>query len=530
MSRTTTLLAVLVCGQACAGASVFVSSEFGDDGAGTGSASHPFKSISAALNGLARIGADNITLLPGRYEGPLNTNLRVGESSNTVRIVSQNGPFETFVGSSEDYRVFQIGGEPRNGVTSVSLPIQHVNGSDDASTSSIRDPSWANKTPNMFLSGITIIGGRASRGGAIFVEGGVLKVLNCRVSNGGHGAVYVKGNSSVLFGNTVFTANGAKNASAENQLKSGGALYIEDGTVHCDSCRFVNNTAIDHGGAIYAVAGTLRLSSSNFTLNRALKGGGGAVFYVNTSPQCYLVSTRFFNNSAVRGGALFVAGASTPQLVNCSLYRNTASHMGGALLTGDTAVVGIKRSSFVGNTADKAGGAIACTGESSVVLSLSFINRNKADLGGAVYTNARAAPQFLRCVILENVANSGAGFFAADESRPVVTKSELSQNNAARGGALYADDSCRPRFVDCRFKNNFASLDGGALYGAFDAALDFEECHFVDNTSNLGDPFHLSPGAQRQVKFTMCSVFPHPNHFDKDLSGYDGFAAPLHVW
>eukprot|EP00298_Acanthocystis_sp_HF-20_P013461 c20364_g1_i1.p1 GENE.c20364_g1_i1~~c20364_g1_i1.p1 ORF type:complete len:533 (-),score=238.89 c20364_g1_i1:119-1717(-) len=509
---------------------VYVSDSIGSDSEGTGTASHPYKSLSAALNALSQSGAENITLLPGRYEGPQNTNIRVSADSNTVRIISSNGPAETFVGSSLDFRVFQVGGPVRNGSTSVTLPYHPVNGTDDASTTSIRDDSWKGLVPNLIISGLTIIGGSASKGGAVYVEGGTLKLLNCHISNGGHGSLYVKGISNVLVANTVFSQNGnKKNSTIPPNLKSGGAIFLEDGTFACDNCRFSENSALEHGGAIYAVRATLRFSNTNFTGNAALQGGGGAIFFTNTSGNSYIVNAKFRENQAIRGGAVFVGGQSKPQFVNCTFAQNRAKHIGGALLMADTSNVGIKRASFFSNEALKYGGAIAVTGESSLAGGLSFFHHNKAEAGGAIYTSGKSSLKLKKAIIIENEAKSGAGVMIADYSTPIFENSEISSNHASRGGAIYTDDSSRPQFISCRIKQNFASMDGGALYAAFDSAPDFHLCHFLENTSNLGDPFYMSLGAQDQIKFTLCSVYPHPNNFHQNSLADAGFPEELHI-
>ena len=63
-----------------------------------------------------------------------------------------------------------------------------------------------------------------------------------------------------------------------------------------------------------------------------LQGGGGAIFYADSSEGSYIVSTRFRNNTAVRGGALFVGASSAPQFINCTFMWNYATHIGGAVL------------------------------------------------------------------------------------------------------------------------------------------------------------------------------------------------------
>eukprot|EP00299_Pterocystis_sp_00344_P010966 c5041_g1_i1.p1 GENE.c5041_g1_i1~~c5041_g1_i1.p1 ORF type:complete len:527 (+),score=125.08 c5041_g1_i1:28-1608(+) len=514
----------------CAASTIYVSDSTGSDTEGTGSAAQPYKTILTALNALADSGAENITLLPGKYTGPLNTGVRVAVDSNTVRIVSEKGPVETFVGSPEDYRAFQVGGPSRNGTTTVTLPYVPINGTDDASTSGVRDDSWKTRIPNLILSGITVVGGTATKGGAVYVEGGVLKMLNCRVAKAAHGAVYIKGiDSKVLISNSIFAHNGYTNDSSP-QLKSGGALFLESGSLHCDNCKFANNTALEHGGAIYVLEGTLRLSNSELIQNKAIQGGGGAIFFANSTTGSYLVTTKFRNNTAIRGGAMFVGAASAPQLINCTFTWNSASHMGGAMILADQTTIGLKRASFIQNSATHAGGAIAILGSSSALVSVSFFSANQADLGGALYFGGKAIPQIQASVLTENFANNGGGVYVADGARPTFDKTEFLMNRASRGGAIYADDNSRPKLSGCRVKQNFASMDGGALFAAFDSAPDFTECHFLDNTSNLGDPFHISASAQHQIRFTMCSVFPHPKTFNEGLLEETGFPEELHVW
>jgi len=204
--------------------------------------------------------------------------------------------------------------------------------------------------------------------------------------------------------------------------------------------------------------------------------------------------------------------------------------MGGAMIVADTAKVGMKRATFIENAADKAGGALALLGSSILTVSTAFFQANRADLGGAMYSTALARPTAVATVFLANIATNGGAIMAADGSAPLLEQCELTMNRASRGGAMYADDTARPKLVGCQIKQNFAAMDGGAVFAAFDSSPDFEECHFVDNNSNLGDVFYISAGAQQTIKFTQCSVYPHPKTFNEPLMAEAGFPEQVHVW
>jgi uncharacterized repeat protein (TIGR01451 family) len=136
------------------------------------------------------------------------------------------------------------------------------------------------------ISGMTISGGTAAEGAAIFNNGGVLTVDAC-----------------VIDGNTAEGANG--------------------------------------GGGIFSNGGSLTVSDSTISNNVATAtAAGGGIRALNTT-NCQISGTTFVGNSAPAGGA-FALGENgvMAELINCTLSGNTstgAAGGGAAIVTGTTA-------------------------------------------------------------------------------------------------------------------------------------------------------------------------------------------------
>ena len=124
------------------------------------------------------------------------------------------------------------------------------------------------------LKNLTLKGGDSSEwGGAIYLEDGNLRIVNCRFED-----------------NSCYTDGGAIST-------SGGKLAVE-------KSEFCSNTSGGVGGAISLEDGTvLEISSSEFRDNTALRDGGGAIF--NDWSVMKIFDSRFSKNRGTYGGAIF---------------------------------------------------------------------------------------------------------------------------------------------------------------------------------------------------------------------------------
>ena len=182
--------------------------------------------------------------------------------------------------------------------------------------------------------------------------------------------------------------------------KVGGALTVDSSYSPCtavyidiDSCKFVNNTALENGGHIalklhsdsYMNGLSITINNSIFDSGRARSDGGGGVLVWPTSsknasclfisntpqkiPSVHIFNSKFYQNIARYGGGIAVqfdqsCFASHVTIHNVSLSRNTATNtVGGNLYivqgrTGTGSLVTISSSIVEFGNASGAGGGV----------------------------------------------------------------------------------------------------------------------------------------------------------------------------
>ena len=115
----------------------------------------------------------------------------------------------------------------------------------------------------------------------------------------------------------------------------GGGLFVEDGSLVVADSTFTDNASLaGEGGAIHAVASEVEVTGSSFDANQpGFSSGllvGGAVF-AGPGSVVNLGGSTFSDNMAVRGGAVAVDEDVVLRVLGCSFSDNTA-YLGGAHL------------------------------------------------------------------------------------------------------------------------------------------------------------------------------------------------------
>lgn len=124
---------------------------------------------------------------------------------------------------------------------------------------------------SLTISDVTLIRGKASRGGAISLKnGGVANVDDVTFWE-----------NSAFFGGAISTESGGDRLTVRNSNfvenraeTSGGAISTDGGLIEVSSSAFQYNRAVETGGAIAALRGRLTMTNSTLSGNTALKGGG----------------------------------------------------------------------------------------------------------------------------------------------------------------------------------------------------------------------------------------------------------------
>ena len=176
------------------------------------------------------------------------------------------------------------------------------------------------------ISGLSMIDGNGTYGGALFNEG-TLTVSNSTFANnttpsGLGGAVY----NRALVGHPIDGLLTLTNDTfSNNSAAEGGAIdNWAGGDVKINNSTFNGNSSQDAGGAILNEWGTVEVTNSTFTLNTA-SGAGGAIMsegnFAGTSVT--VIDSTISGNSAATGGG--IENQSSLTLANSIVAGNTAT-------------------------------------------------------------------------------------------------------------------------------------------------------------------------------------------------------------
>ena len=337
----------------------------------------------------------------------------------------------------------------------------------------------SNTNNSVRLDNVTISGGKAVLGGAIYNAGAML-VLSGGALNGNSatqgGAVY-NASGSLTISNAFLNGN---TATAGN----GGAIYNQGGAVIVNGGSLNGNTASSHGGAIYNAGTSVSLTSVTISNNEANQGG--AVY--NHVGSLTLNDTTISGNKATDGAGLYLNGGTFATAGNASvLSGNIATGMGGAIynninMTLDSLV------SLTGNEANQ-GGAIFNAG--SLVLSDITVSDNSAVQGGAVYSDGTVTLN--GATISGNNAADGAGLYLNGGSVTFESQTSALSGNIATGmgGAFYTKINMTVNNLVSMTDNKAGK--GGAVYIDGGTVL-MESVGMAGNEAADGAAFYLNAG------------------------------------
>jgi predicted outer membrane repeat protein len=220
-------------------------------------------------------------------------------------------------------------------------------------------------------------------------------------------------------------------------------LYIKDSSIYDNSSLGDGG----QGGAVLMNGGTVTTENSTFTNNDV--GGvavGGAIYAATVTVR----DSTLEGNDAYGGGAISATGRLS--VSGSTFTNNLASEDGGAILLQEATRSRISNSEFDGNSTDQYGGAIYAVGTDLDVLRSTFNNNaSLSDDGGAI------------------------GFTGAGTSGTLNIQSSTFTNNfaALNGGALYLYDAARVRISTSTFgdpddldEGNESEQNGGDIYSS----------------------------------------------------------------
>ena len=156
----------------------------------------------------------------------------------------------------------------------------------------------------LFLDGVHVFGNKTrdailnTNGGAIYVDGGRLRIRNC-----------------------VFERNESEDY--------GGAIFADEGNSYIviEDSKFLYNKADDDGGAIYIDRGNLKVKNTLFEGNEADDDGGG--IYINDEDGTVIRRCTFVKNIADDAAGGLYINDDDVFLADCDFHDNVAKGYGG---------------------------------------------------------------------------------------------------------------------------------------------------------------------------------------------------------
>ncbi|WP_166829829.1 beta strand repeat-containing protein [Thalassoroseus pseudoceratinae] len=323
------------------------------------------------------------------------------------------------------------------------------------------------------ISNLTLTGGNAGLGGALFIQTGALV------------------ESTVTVDTVTFTDNTATNSGgAIADISSNAALP----TLNVVDSIFMGNeaegsTAGEGGGAIAlsSTGGGVNITGSTFDSNVAIGGaagsGGGAILNVNAAAAPVTIEDSTFTTNlagdsdddgmtdqAADGGAILNEGVLTIDAMmggTTTFTGNSAGRAGGAIEnSGSVAVLTLNDVDFGGmtpadgNNADVNGGAIHQSGDATVTINGgTFQNNTAGEEGGALWnsgTGTMTLDDTLAAILIDsNVASGpdadqgGGGIFQqagtatltiAPTTNGITISNNVADGTSGSGGGIFVDD------------------------------------------------------------------------------------------
>ncbi|CAM9578389.1 unnamed protein product, partial [Phaeothamnion confervicola] len=415
----------------------------------------------------------------------------------------------------------------------------------------------------LHLRNLQIIGGHASNGGAVWVQGtGVASFLSCDFIDNTATGSYPDGRGGGIYNQGTVTTM-ERCLFIGNHAMHGGAIYNAGEITNIQTCDFISNNA-SQGGAIYNFGVMGIISASNFTDNYSVRKAGaifnsgylrgaiktsflgnnasyygGAIANVLNGTLFSLECCNFTHNTAPYGGAIGgTPSASLFHLKLCNFNGNDAK-FGGAIVIWRGYLFDIDECNFVGNSAHGhfgCGGAIYIMGSFRSMSGSTCVATPAKGGGGGVYFRSGSFAGVSRSTFLSNSAKKGGAISLGPELLSSIERSNFADNVASEGGgAIYTQGALGP-VLYTTFLRNSAGTAGGAISNAFSTVnLTVQNCDFQQNSAGTHGGAIDGPAAQyvtRDVRVTIYTPSSHlvDSSFVRNTAGQDGGAIrSLHI-
>ena len=285
----------------------------------------------------------------------------------------------------------------------------------------------------------------------------------------------------------------------------GGAIYLRGGNLNILNSSFSDNSVANYrgtGGAIYFDGNNISITNSSFINNRAITGGGGAIHSARRYTNILLVNNIFNRNTAAYCGVMEVAEFYHDNVNitgNTFIYNRAVGQIsgnnGGGVICIRNASILLLDNNFRHNSAAGDAGVIQAD-ESDVIIERSIFSNNIAGGNGGVlhtyfyptsytttnssFTNNRAG------------GDGGVMYVGRAGSHVTISQSTFSFNNAIERGGVIA------------IIGSNLNINGGSIFEN-DAAMGemVSACNSIVTIYNVG--FHTV----QDPTYSFCSLYNH---------------------
>jgi len=232
------------------------------------------------------------------------------------------------------------------------------------------------------------------------------------------------------------------------------------------------------------------------------QGCGGALLIDPGAGDFTAANCTFEKNHATTGGAMHTAATGTT-LSNCTFYSNSAD-TGGAIHIADGAAVRATDCKFTSNFARETGGAIAIRSSSSLWMARSWFLFNRAEGTGGAIASSTEKPGGIeltleKCKFIENFARKdGGALFNHGTFLPKLSRCRFDKNVSVQGaGAMANRNGATVALLEATFERN-QSADGVAEIDSDDASKTVTDASAFDPVEENPKPA-LEPIKKRQL-------------------------------
>ena len=234
---------------------------------------------------------------------------------------------------------------------------------------------------SLTLQNVTLVNLRIINNGNIEATNTIFKDSKSTSLNGGV-IESQKADSNIVLNNCIFNNTSAK---------SGGAIYLKQGTLNITDSLFIDNSAVENGGAISASSDSvIHIGESKFLNGNSDYDGGGAIYLFDSD---LIANNLEINNCSSTFGGAISSIKSNVNLHNFTGKNNKAKYDGGAIYAIYQKFF-MSDSLLENNTAENAGAVFVYDIDDFLVETTRFIKNHANSYAGAFYSAFLPEPYY----------------------------------------------------------------------------------------------------------------------------------------